>query len=438
MDDLALLAQSDLFSTLDQDALRLMLTGARTVRCGRNNQLFSEGEEAEELYVVRSGRVAIAKRSSDGRESVLALMESGDLFGEMPLFDGEHRSAHARALENTELLVVPYPPIKSVLEERPELLWEVVALLSRRLRAENARLLRLLRMTPEQAAPPGPGQAAFFEAPPGLVDDGSSPEVKVAFYGALFAARTDVYAIRYDNPRTGRGGWVPAVRGGWRKGMRHEDADFLPLTPGVLAAHLKGEVHIGLYPLLDSDRCWWLAADFDGPDALADALMYVKAARALQVPVALEVSRSGVGAHGWVFFTSPVPAEMARRLGTGLLREAMAMRGRMKLDSYDRLFPSQDLLPAGGIGNLIAAPLFRPARRNGATLFLNLEDLEPYKDQWRYLSTLGRMTPQEVQRAADKAGRVAVAGDVTRLAAPFSSQIRPPAGSRSWDGNSRS
>jgi CRP-like cAMP-binding protein len=138
MDDLALLAQSDLFSSLDQDALRHMLTGARTVRCGRNNQLFSEGDEAEELYVVRSGRVAIAKRSSDGRESVLALMESGDLFGEMPLFDGEHRSADARALEHSELLVVPYPPIKSVFVERPELLWEVVALLSRRLRAENA------------------------------------------------------------------------------------------------------------------------------------------------------------------------------------------------------------------------------------------------------------------------------------------------------------
>jgi hypothetical protein len=80
-----------------------------------------------------------------------------------------------------------------------------------RLRAENARLLRLLKMTPEQAAPPGPGQAGLFEAPPGLVDDGSPPEVKVAFYGALFAARADVYAIRYDNPRTGTGGWVPAV-----------------------------------------------------------------------------------------------------------------------------------------------------------------------------------------------------------------------------------
>jgi len=217
-----------------------------------------------------------------------------------------------------------------------------------RLRTENARLLRLLKLTSQQAAPPGPAQAAYFEAPPGLVDDGSPPEAKVAFYAALFAARTDVYATRFDNPRTGKGGWVPAVRGGWRKGIRHEDRDYLPLTTAVLAAHLKGEVHIGLYPLLDGDKCCWLAADFDGPEAMFDALMYVKAGRALQVPVALEVSRSGVGAHTCVFFTSPVPAELARRLGTGLLREAMAIRGRMNLASYDRLFPSQDLLPAGG------------------------------------------------------------------------------------------
>jgi len=229
-----------------------------------------------------------------------------------------------------------------------------------RLRAENARLLKLLRLTPQQAAAPGPAQGAFFEAAPGIVHHRSPQDAKVAFFGALFAARTDVYAVRYDNARTGKGGWIPAVRGGWRKGVRHEDRNYLPLTPAVLAAHLKGEAHIGLYPLLDGDRCWWLAADFDGPEAMFDALMYVKAGRALQVPVALEVSRSGVGAHAWVFFTAPVPAELARRLGTGLLREAMALRGRMTLASYDRLFPSQDLLPVGGIGNLIAAPLFKP------------------------------------------------------------------------------
>jgi hypothetical protein len=172
------------------------------------------------------------------------------------------------------------------------------------------------------------------------------------------------------------------VRGGWQSRVPHDQRDYLPLTTDVLAAHLKGEVHVGLYPLLDGDRCWWLAADFDGQDALVDALMYVKAGRAFQVPVALEVSRSGVGAHAWVFFTAPVSAETARQLGTGLLREAMALRGKVNLASYDRLFPSQDLLPSGGVGNLIALPLHRPARDRGATLFLDLETLEPHKDQW--------------------------------------------------------
>ena len=153
-----------------------------------------------------------------------------------------------------------------------------------RLRAENIRLRSLLKMTPAQAAPPAPGQAAFFEAPPGMVHNRSPEAAKVAFFGALFAARTDVYAVRYDNARTGKGGWIPAVRGGWRKGVRHEDRNYLPLTAAVLAAHLKGEAHIGLYPLLDGDRCWWLAADFDGPEAMFDALMYVKPAAPCRSP----------------------------------------------------------------------------------------------------------------------------------------------------------
>jgi TOTE conflict system, Archaeo-Eukaryotic Primase domain/Helicase conserved C-terminal domain len=211
------------------------------------------------------------------------------------------------------------------------------------LRAEYARLRRLLKLTPREAAPPGPGQAGFFDAPPGLVHSGSPPQMKVGLFGKLFAARTDIYALRWENARTGRAGWLPAERGGWRKGIPHAEREYLPLTAEVLAAHLSGQEHIGLYPLLNGDRCWWLAADFDGPAALLDALSYVKAARALNVPVGLELSRSGVGAHTWIFFTAPVPAETARRLGTGLLREAMALRGQMSLSSYDRLFPSQDV-----------------------------------------------------------------------------------------------
>ncbi len=293
------------------------------------------------------------------------------------------------------------------------------------LRAENARLRRLLKLTRTEAAPPGAAQAGFFEAPPGPVHAGSPAEAKVALFGALFAARTDVYAIRWENARSGKGGWLPAVRGGWRKGVPHAERDYLPLTAQVLTAHLSGQAHVGLYPLLDGDLCCWLAADFDGPAAMLDALSYLKAARSLGVPAALEVSRSGVGAHAWVFFTAPVPAETARRLGTGLLREAMALRGQMDLASYDRLFPSQDVLPAGGVGNLIAAPLHGRARRDGTTVFLDLSTMEPHDDQWAYLSTLGRISPREVTRAAERAGKVTVGTEVSRIAVPSSTRTRP-------------
>ena len=293
-----------------------------------------------------------------------------------------------------------------------------------KLTAENTRLLRLLELTPSQAAPPGPVQSAVFDARPGGVHRSSPPEVKVAFFRTLFAARPEVYATRWENRREGKAGWLPAVRGGWRRGVRHEDRNYLPLTDEVIRAHLAGEHHLGLYPLLDGDECRWLAADFDGQAAMLDALAYLKAARTWSVPAALEVSRSGIGAHVWVFFAAPVPADTARNLGTALLREAMAVRGHMDLASYDRLFPSQDVLPAGGVGNLIAAPLHGKGRRDGATVFLDLRTMEPHEDQWEFLSTLGRMSPAEVARVARRAGQIAVGTSVQRLEPTVSTRIK--------------
>ncbi len=223
-------------------------------------------------------------------------------------------------------------------------------------------------------------------------------------------------------------GWLPAVRGGWRTGVRHENRNHLPLTREVLRAHPSGETHIGLYPLLDGDLCGWLAADFNGPAAMLDALAYLKAARTWSVPAALEVSRSGVGARAWVFFAAPVPAAAARLLGTALLREAMAVRGHMDLAGYDRLFPSQDVLPSGGVGNLIAAPLYGKGRQDGVTVFLDLATMEPYEDQWAFLSSLGRMSPGEISRISRQAGRVVVGAGMDQLAAPVSTRIHvaPP------------
>ncbi len=140
MDDLALLAHAELFSAFDAEALEAVVAASTTVAGERGLVVFSDGDEADDLYVVRSGRVAMGRRSPDGREALVALMEPGDLFGDMPLFDGGSRSASARLLETSELLRVPYPTVRGAIARRPELLWDVVALLTARLRATDSAL----------------------------------------------------------------------------------------------------------------------------------------------------------------------------------------------------------------------------------------------------------------------------------------------------------
>lgn len=138
--DSGLLRNTDLFRDLDPDLLERLARHAVQRRIHRGDVLFDEGEQANELFIVASGRVAIANKSPDGRESVVALMESGDLFGEMPLFDGLTRSAEARALEQSEVICIPYAPVRGLYEAQPTLLWRVVALLAQRLRTTDEAL----------------------------------------------------------------------------------------------------------------------------------------------------------------------------------------------------------------------------------------------------------------------------------------------------------
>jgi CRP-like cAMP-binding protein len=140
MELIDLLARSDLFSAFDRSTLARLVEDARRLQCERNFVLFEESDEAGELFVVESGRIAIARRSIDGRESLVALMESGDVFGEMPLFDGGTRSATARALERSVVFRFPYSTVKAALDAEPALLWNVVAMLAERLRATDSAL----------------------------------------------------------------------------------------------------------------------------------------------------------------------------------------------------------------------------------------------------------------------------------------------------------
>ena len=140
MVDIEVLRNVELFGVLTDEQLATVAGAASTRRLSRNDVLFTEADTPLELFVVVAGRVAIANRAADGRESVVALMEPGDLFGEMPLFDDLPRSAEARALESSELVVVPYAPLRTIYEAQPQLLWQVVGLLAQRLRATDEAL----------------------------------------------------------------------------------------------------------------------------------------------------------------------------------------------------------------------------------------------------------------------------------------------------------
>ncbi len=270
-----------------------------------------------------------------------------------------------------------------------------------RLREENARLRGLLgldeRASDAHTVSWSPTLLSEAEPTP-LIDASSSDDAKLALLTSLFGARSDVYATRWENASTGKAGWSPATRGGWSRQRSRQD--YLPLTDDMFAAHLRGRATIGIYPLLRGDTCTLLACDFDKGTWVLDALAYLDACHANGVPAALERSRSGNGGHVWVFFDGPVAASDARSLGAALLRQAMSTRAELDLTSYDRLFPSQDYLPRAGFGNLIALPLQGECAARGNTLFLDPTTLDPWPDQWAFLSSVALLSRDAVAELA--------------------------------------
>jgi hypothetical protein len=265
------------------------------------------------------------------------------------------------------------------------------------------------------------------------VTNASSPAEKIVLFRALFHGREDVFPPRWKNAKTGRAGYAPACANEWvpricgKPKIKCADCpnrDFLPFTDEVVDGHLRGRHTVGIYPMLADETCWFLAADFDKSTWREDAAAFLAACKARDVPAALERSRSGQGGHAWIFFAEPVPACLARRLGAHLLTEAMEQNPEIGFSSYDRFFPSQDHVPAGGFGNLIALPLQHSPRLNGNTLFLDA-NFEPLADQWAFLSTLRRMTLAEVTAIAEEAGRQ---GRVMGLRLPLDDDEEPWAG----------
>ena len=236
--------------------------------------------------------------------------------------------------------------------------------------------------------------------------EGLTPERKVALFRSLFRGREDVYAVPWEG-KSGKSGYSPAGVMDWRaihaarpeerKKVSRETRALQPLTDSAIRDHLTGKQTIGVYPLLPDETCWFLAVDFDKKSWMADAAAFASTCRRFQVPVTVERSRSGNGAHIWIFFNHAVLAANARQLGCALLTRTMESRHEIGLDSYDRLFPSQDTLPKGGFGNLIALPLQRPAREQGNSVFLD-EFFQPYADQWKALESVQKIPTDRLAR----------------------------------------
>lgn len=229
---------------------------------------------------------------------------------------------------------------------------------------------------------------------------------KIALFRRLFRGRTDVYPLRWESAK-GASGYSPACGIEWKPGICHKPKVkcgecshrvLLPVTEQVIYDHLAGKKTIGVYPLLTDDSCYFLTADFDEAEWREDAKAFMQSCREMAVPAALEISRSGQGAHVWIFFADPVPAREARQLGAALISHTCDRTRQLSLGSYDRLFPNQDTLPKGGFGNLIALPLQKQPRALGRSVFVD-EHLEPYPDQWAFLASFRPFFRTELEDA---------------------------------------
>jgi len=235
------------------------------------------------------------------------------------------------------------------------------------------------------------------------VTNTSSPQDKISLFMSLFRGREDVYAKKWQS-KEGKSGYSPVCMNEWSKGVCNKprikcsdctNKDYAIFDSAAIDKHLRGKAIYGIYPMLPDETCFFLTMDFDGESWQKDINALRDICIKRDIPIAIERSQSGNGAHAWFFFNNRISAVSARKFGTLLLTHAMLERYEIKFSSYDRLFPNQDTLPKGGFGNLIALPLQANARKNNNSVFID-ENFQPYNDQWSFLSNIRILSVEDI------------------------------------------
>ena len=289
------------------------------------------------------------------------------------------------------------------------------------IKALQAELTSSLDTPATTLIPPATTPGASVAVPKSATD-------KIALFRRLFRGREDVYPVRFVSKKTGKAGYAPACTNKFVKGVCElprikcgacPNQAFMPADDAALLDHLRGYHVMGVYPLLPDDTCWFVAADFDGPGWVEDVRTFGNVCQHAAMPVAIERSRSGNGAHAWFFFSEPIPAARARQMVSALLTRTMSAHHELTMQSYDRLFPNQDTMPKGGFGNLIALPLQREPRGQQNSMFVRIDhpNLAPHSDQWAFLAGVPRVSSDQVERIVAEAS---LRGGVIGLRLPTS------------------
>jgi hypothetical protein len=247
---------------------------------------------------------------------------------------------------------------------------------------------------------------------PQNINNLSNPQEKIKLFMSLFKGRDDVYAKRWENKKKGTAGYLPVCLNEWKPGLCVKPKGrcagcnykkYAALDEKIIEAHLSGREGLvaGIYPLLPDETCCFLAIDFDGGEWQKDIAVLREVCSEHNIPVAVERSRSGQGGHAWFFFENPIAAALARKFGSALLTYSMSKRHEITFKSYDRFFPNQDIMPKGGLGNLIALPLQKAARKNKNSEFID-GNFQPYNDQWVFLSAIQKLSEAEIEMLVSK------------------------------------